>query len=267
VKIVLNADDFGSSRESVRATIECFQAGTLTSATIMAGMPAAAEAFAFAREHAGPGLSFGAHLTFSGQGVERPISSPDRVSTLVDAEGRFLPAGLVRRRALLGTLRVDEIEREAAAQLDLLRDHGVAASHVDSHQHLHKLAPFRSALERVLPSFLIERVRAVQNVFLARRAASATYWLGPLWQRSLARRFLTTDLFYIPTTDEQGWAEPLLNRLARLDGATLEVGVHPGQAPWQVEEQRSLLAFAEEARNRGHELVSWHSVGPAREAL
>jgi predicted glycoside hydrolase/deacetylase ChbG (UPF0249 family) len=36
LRIILNADDFGASDEAVRATVECFERGGLTSATIMA---------------------------------------------------------------------------------------------------------------------------------------------------------------------------------------------------------------------------------------
>ena len=47
----------------MRATIECFEAGALTSATIMPGMPSTDEALAFARTR--PDLSFGVHLTLT----------------------------------------------------------------------------------------------------------------------------------------------------------------------------------------------------------
>ena len=40
LQLVVNADDFGQSDDTVDATIECFEAGALTSATLMAGMPA-----------------------------------------------------------------------------------------------------------------------------------------------------------------------------------------------------------------------------------
>ena len=57
------------------------------------------------------------------------------------------------------------------------------------------------------------------------------------------------------------WAEPLLERVARLDGATLEVGVHPGEnEPWRIEEGASIVSFATQARERGHELVPWSRI-------
>ena len=95
--VVLNADDFGSSPDTVKATIECFEQGALTSATIMAGMPATEEALAYARSR--PDLSFGVHLTLTGDGDERPAGADD-VPALTRPDGALLPSRTMRLRAL-----------------------------------------------------------------------------------------------------------------------------------------------------------------------
>ncbi|MGH3024511.1 MAG: carbohydrate deacetylase [Gaiellaceae bacterium] len=259
MRIVVNADDFGASAETVAATIEAFEEGALTSATIMPTMPAAAEALAYARDR--PGSSFGVHLTFVGNGEERCAADPDEVPGLVDEAGRFPPATPVRLRALLRRLPVAELEREVAAQLALVREAGVEISHVDSHRHLHKLAPFRTALERVLPGFGIERVRTVQDVYLSRPFLRATYWVGSRWRQPLRRSFRTTDHFYMPaSTGDLGWADNLLRRIGDLPGATLEVGVHPGPDGWREDERHSAARLSAAARELGHELVSWRDL-------
>jgi predicted glycoside hydrolase/deacetylase ChbG (UPF0249 family) len=256
MRIVLHADDFGGSSDTVRATIECFEQGALTSASIMPAMPATAEAIAFAREH--PMLDIGVHLTFVGEGDERPLSAPPEIPGLVGQDGRFLPTRTVRIRALAKRLPIDQIGREITAQIEAVREQQVEISHVDSHRHVHKLPSFREALEQTLPRFGIRRVRAVQDVFLRRPLRSPTYWLGRGWQRRLQRAFTTTDHMYMPTSaGDNGWEEPLAAAVRRLDGATLEVGVHPGYGDWRDDERRSLLAFADIARREGHELVSW----------
>jgi predicted glycoside hydrolase/deacetylase ChbG (UPF0249 family) len=260
VRIVVNADDFGASAETVAATIRCLEDGTLTSATIMPTMPAAGEALAYARERSDK--SFGVHLTFVGDGDERCAAAAGDIPALVGVEGRFPATTPVRLRALLRRLPVGQIEREIAAQLALVRDGGVAISHVDSHRHLHKLTPFRRALERVLPRFGIERVRTVQDVYLTRPFVGATYWMGSLWRRPLRRSFRTTDHFYMPaSTGDLGWADELLERVDDLPGATLEVGVHPGPDGWRDDERRSAERFAAAAPALGHELISWRAVG------
>lgn len=260
MQIVVNADDFGASAETVGATIESFEQGALTSATIMPTMPAADEALAYARGRAD--ASFGVHLTFVGGGGERCAADPEDVPGLVDGAGRFPRARPVRLRALARRLPVAEIEREVSAQLALVRESGVEISHVDSHRHLHKLAPFRTALERVLPRFGIDRVRTVQDVYLSRPFLGATYWVGSLWRRPLRRAFRTTDHFYMPaSTGDLGWADELLRRVGDLPGATLEVGVHPGPDGWRDDERKSAGRLAAGARELGHELVSWRAIG------
>lgn len=260
MRLLLHADDFGASDETVRATIECFEQGALTSASIMPGMPATESALSFARAH--QELDFGVHLTFVGDEDERALSPRQEIEGLVTADGAFRSTPELRLRALVHKLSEQQIEREASLQLASIRDAGVEISHVDSHRHMHKLPAFRRALERVLPRFDVRRVRAVQDVYLRRPLGSPTYWLGGSWQRSLRRRFLTTDHMYMPTSaTDVGWPRPLLALAAELPGATLEVGVHPGYDGWRDTERCSLLEFAELARDEGHALISWKDVG------
>jgi predicted glycoside hydrolase/deacetylase ChbG (UPF0249 family) len=258
VRIVLHADDFGASADTVRGTIECFEQGALTSVSIMPAMPATDEAIAFVKTH--PEIDAGVHLTFVGEGDERPLSSQDEIPGIVDETGRFLATRTIRLRALARRLPVDQIVREMTAQISAVRDEGVEISHVDSHRHVHKLPSFREALARVLPGFGIERVRAVQDVYLRKPRTSPTYWLGGRWQKALAREFTTTDHMYMPTSaGDVAWERPLAQIARELDG-TLEVGVHPGYGDWRDGERTSVLAFAELARGDGHELVPWKAL-------
>ncbi len=258
MRIVVNADDFGLSADTVRATIDAVTAGHVTSATLMPNAPASAEAIEFARSAFG--VSFGVHLTFVGDGDERPVSSPQGVPALVDRAGKLRRTNVVRLAALVGRLPVEELEREIEAQVEWARRQGVEVSHVDSHRHLHKYAPFREALARVLPELGVRRVRNVQDVYLRRPLVSPTVWLGGHWRAELVRHFATTDHFYMPaTTGDRSWTALL--RRSELDDSTIEVGVHPGEVEeWRVCESQGLAEFARAAVATGHELVSWRDV-------
>jgi predicted glycoside hydrolase/deacetylase ChbG (UPF0249 family) len=256
--VVVNADDFGSSADTVRATIECFEARAVTSATIMPGMPATDEALAYARSR--PDLSFGVHLTLTGDGAERPLAE---VPALMRPDGALLPTRAMRLRALARRLPQDQLERELTAQIELVQEAGVPVSHVDSHRHLHKLPAVRRALERVLPRFGIRRVRNVQDVFLRRARTSPTYWLGPLWRRRLMRAFTTTEHFYMPTgLGDDRWDRRLVDVMPSLSGS-LEVGVHPGADGWRADERDGALRFAAGLRADGYRLIGWRDVGAA----
>ncbi len=260
VKIILNADDFGLSSDTVETTIACLESGLLTSATIMAGAPATDEALHYACAH--PEFSFGVHLQFVGDGTQRPLSNPRLVPGLVDEHGHLLPTNVVRRKALLRRVSPEEIETETIAQVEYVRSHGVPVTHVDSHRHLHKFPQIRAGLERALPKLEVERVRNVQDVFLRRPLRNPTALRAPAWRRALMRRFATTEHFYMPTTtSDRGWDE-LATRVPR--GESIEIGLHPGtDEEWRRNETLALRAFVEQVRS-DHDLVSWRSIQPTR---
>jgi predicted glycoside hydrolase/deacetylase ChbG (UPF0249 family) len=262
MRIILNADDFGYDDDTVAATIECFEAGGLTSATIMPRMPATARAIEYAR--ANPRFSFGAHLTFITDTVEAPFSSRTDIPDLLRPDGRFLDSQVLRLRALRGKVAVDQIEREMAAQIRFLLEQGVPISHVDSHGHLHKFKPFVEAMKRVLPRFNIRRVRTAQDLYLRRPLKSPTYWLGGLWRRRIMRNFTTTQHLYMGNTPDdarQLGDGALLPLLSGAIGDTIEVGVHPGRAEaWRDAERRAAQAFAPRAAAAGHRLVTWNEI-------
>lgn len=258
-KVILHADDFGFNDDTTAATIACFKGGLLTSATIMVAMPATAPAIAFAKAH--PEFSFGAHLVFVDGEQERPLSDPAQLPTLTTQEGRFLPTQELRKRALLGKIAVDDVARETEAQLGLLRDSGVPLSHVDSHGHTHKLGPMRRALDRVLPRFGIKRVRTAQNVFASPALFRATRWMGKYWDREIRKHWLTTDDFYMMSSENETLSQAQLDAML-LGNGVLEAGFHPGSLEtWRVAEQSALQHFRDACRERGVLLITWNETG------
>lgn len=133
--LIVNADDFGLSEDIDGGILRAFDAGIVTSASLVAGGSSFASAAAAAR--ARPGLDLGAHLTLVG---ERPVLDPAQVPSLVAPDGRFPPdAAAFAARYLAGRVRKEELRQELAAQLARIREAGLKVSHLDSHQHLHVL--------------------------------------------------------------------------------------------------------------------------------
>ncbi|MEL7473002.1 MAG: ChbG/HpnK family deacetylase [Planctomycetota bacterium] len=262
MRVIINADDFGLSDETVDATIECFERGGLTSATIMVNMPASERAMEHARAQQGPDAGFGVHLTYVREGdetVERPVSPPESIASLMDTDGRFLVSPTTRKRGLVGKVVPDEIAIESSAQISRLRDAGVRVTHVDSHGHLHKFPSFQRGLESAIGEQRLP-VRAVQDVYLSRPRKSPGYWLSKLWAPSLRRRFTTTDHMYMPTTTwDEDWVEPIMRWMRRRpETETIEVGVHPGRGEaWRRKEFEQAIRFADACRERGHTLASF----------
>ena len=93
-QVVITADDLGIAVETNRAVEVAYREGILTSASIMANMPAFLDAVAMLRRN--PGLGQGVHLVLTSG---KPISPPDRIPLLVNREGLF-------RYGNLGTFQV-----------------------------------------------------------------------------------------------------------------------------------------------------------------
>lgn len=262
-RLIINADDFGFSEETFEETASCFEHGGLTSATITANMPSAERACAFGAAH--PEFSFGVHLMWVGDGVERPLSDPASIPTLIDPDyggGLLINSKRARGLALRGKLSEADIEREMIAQIEFVRSRGVAISHVDSHGHMHKFGQFRRVLQRVLPRYGITKVRTAQTVYLKKPWKSPNFWVAPVWRRALRKVFVTTDSLYLPQNYErEGWWGALLEKAQRV-GGTMEVGVHPGrEEPWRAREKRWAIELAREARRRGVALATWREIG------
>jgi predicted glycoside hydrolase/deacetylase ChbG (UPF0249 family) len=257
MRIILNADDFGMDQDTVDATIECFQRGALSSATIMPRMPATAKAVEFALKH--PEFSFGIHLTYVTDTVEAPLSDPAAIPALVTPDGKFLESQTLRLLALRNRIPLDQIEAETAAQLSFLRDQGLSLSHVDSHGHLHKFRPFVRVLKRLLPRFGIKRVRSAQDTYLRRPLTSPTFWIGPFWRRRIMRNFLTTDHFFMPGSMND--ARAMESWMPDESDASIEIGCHPGYSePWRNAERQAIQSFAVRAPQSGHRIITWNQI-------
>ena len=124
--LIVNGDDFGASTGVNRAIATAHVRGILTSASLLVRRPFAAEAAAFAREH--PDLSLGLHL--------------DLGEWVYHGSGEWVPVYEVP------TPDAKSAEREVSAQLDEFRRLvGSTPTHLDSHQHVHRNEPVRSALQ------------------------------------------------------------------------------------------------------------------------
>ena len=184
-RLIVNADDFGLTAGVNRAILELYQAGVVTSTTLMARAGATQDAIGLALST--PSLGVGCHVVLV-DGY--PVLPRREISTLIDERtGRFEPTpGAFLKRLLARRIRFSEIEAEAGAQIELLQSKGLALTHIDTHKHTHI---FPAVLRPVLHAARSGGVRAVRNPFEPTWSLHATP--GALWLRraqvSLLRRF------------------------------------------------------------------------------
>ncbi len=151
-RLIVNADDFGLAGSVSTGIIDVYQAGRLSSTTLMVNMPGTEEAVDLAERH--PGLGVGLHFNLT---EGRPLTD---ARSLVDSDGAFLLRGQLIRRSVLGRVEQGEITRELTAQLDRFVSLGLTPTHLDSHQHVHMVPTVFRAMAPVLR----ERIPAIRVV-------------------------------------------------------------------------------------------------------
>ncbi|MCE9667797.1 ChbG/HpnK family deacetylase [Myxococcus stipitatus] len=235
-RLVVNADDLGLHPSLDAGILRAHREGIVTSTTLLARGPNAAEAVALARAQ---GLAVGLHLALS---TRLEPAAPARAVPTVAPGGRLRASWADFARAwLTGQVRRDEVARELEAQLARARELGVEVDHLDGHQHLHLLPGIRP---------LVEALAARERLPLRwPDALPRAPWLrapGPALKTSLltvlarlaprppegVRRVSAGGVFEAGRLDEAA----LLAALDALPGGDFELGCHPGEGAPHVPE-------------------------------
>ena len=224
-KLVINADDFGLSDHTVKYTIKGFECGALTSATIMAGLPATAKAVEFAKAH--PQFSFGVHFYLVD---EKPMCGPSEIPSMIDPKtGKLWATRQFILRNFAGLIKVEDLKREMRAQYLAIKNAGVPISHVDGHGHNHRLPQSIRALAELKDELGFSRVRRCQDLAVVdgKLGLLSRFINEPMQKRLDKAGFVSTNHFLMNaghTTDPQ-WFTKALRMLP--DDVT-EIGIHPG---------------------------------------
>jgi len=264
-RLIVNADDFGLHAAVNRGIQAAHTAGIVSSTSLMAGGAAFGEAVQIAREC--PQLGVGVHLTLVGA---RPVLPATEVPSLVDGTGAFYGSyPLFLKRFLSGKIRLAEVERELAAQIEQVRLAGIQPSHLDSHQHLHVLPGIGGIVLDLARRFSIRAIRipAEPVTFVGATPPALGRLVGRGGLTMLANLFRqhasaagirTTDHFFGMLAGGQLTEAALLTILQQLPAGDTEVMTHPGLADpslaalypwgyqWDVERQASCAAAVRE---------------------
>ncbi len=128
--LVIHADDLGMNHSVNRATFEALEKGWITSASILVPCPWFPEVARWAKEH--PNADLGIHQALNSEWTTLrwgPVSSVDRVSSLLDPEG-YLP---LDTDVVAHNAKIPEVEIELRAQIDRAQSKGIHPTHLDTH--------------------------------------------------------------------------------------------------------------------------------------
>ena len=158
--MIINADDFGRRTEVNAAIVLAFDAGLVSSTTVMANMPGFDEACQLARDRRLE-AHVGVHLVLTeGEPLTAPIR---RCGRFCDAAGRFVHWSATDR-----CLRLDAVERaavaaEVRAQVARCRAAGLPLTHLDSHQQAHTRLGIAAVVIALAPELGLSAVRIGEN--------------------------------------------------------------------------------------------------------
>ena len=157
ISLIVNADDFGRTRDINRGILYAFQHGIVTGASLMTNFDAFAEAVHMALHH---NLPVGVHFNLT---EGRPVSEAAGVASLVDSQGRFFKKNTFILHLLQGRIREQDVRTELYAQMLKCVEAGVKPDHYDSHHHIHVLPMIGRLCRDCAGAFGIEHARRISK--------------------------------------------------------------------------------------------------------
>ncbi|HEY3582562.1 MAG TPA: polysaccharide deacetylase family protein [Pyrinomonadaceae bacterium] len=213
--IIVHADDLGMAHSVDIATIKAFESGLVTSGSIMAPCPWLPEIAAYARTN--PQADLGLHLTLTSEWTQLrwgPVSSKDRVASLLDPNGYF------RLTESEAAQHADpkEVELEIRAQIERAKALGIVPTHLDSHMGtLYQNKALFDVFLRVAREYKLP-VRVARNWFT--RADFLPEIIKP------DDVFIDRVLDINPGIAPQDWAKFYSDALRQLEPGVTEIVIH-----------------------------------------
>ena len=228
-KLIVTADDFGTSIEVNEAVEDAHQRGILTAASLMVGEPFAADAVERAKRM--PKLGVGLHVALS---RAHPVSPPGRIPDLIDRDGRLRPdlVGAGFRFFFLPSVR-RQLETEITAQFEAFSKTKLRLDHVNAHNHLHLHPTVLSLILQIGRQFGMTAIRLPKDERCKGLGARFLFpWLVLMQSRLRRHGIRHNDVLL--GLDQTGAldARALISLIEGLSGQTAELMCHPATGPW-----------------------------------
>jgi predicted glycoside hydrolase/deacetylase ChbG (UPF0249 family) len=236
--LIVNADDYGLAPSVNRGIEQAHVEGIVTSTTVMANLPAAADAAGLAERC--PELGVGLHLTLTHGAPSAPAAS---VRTLVDDDGRLLKRRILLARLQVGAIAADEVATECTAQLGALRRLGVEPDHWDVHHHLQEYAGLGAPIVAAMRGGGVLRARSPTRATAGLRSLRPAAALRARRREPAGR--LIAGAFATPEALLEAPLPHWPRAIAGLRGGVIEAICHPAQASDEL--GHSALGSAERA--------------------
>jgi hopanoid biosynthesis associated protein HpnK len=262
-RLIVCADDFGLDPAVNEAVEAAHRHGILSTASLMVGAPAAADAAARARRL--PGLRVGLHLILCDG---RPVLPPAEVPGLVGDNGRFDSSMARAGVRFFFVPRVRrQLAREMRAQFEAFRATGLELDHVNAHKHMHLHPTVAALILTIGRDYGMKAVRVpaepvgvLRRAFPEERRATPFYrpWIARLRRRLVGAGLAVNDHLFGLAWSGAMVEDRVLRLIPHLPNGVSEIYFHPA-----VERTPALAAATPRYRHR-EELAALLSLAVAR---
>lgn len=156
--VIVNADDFGMNESCSRAICEAFRLGLVTDTTMMANGRYFDEAVRLAKENG----------FFDKIGIHLNLTEGEPLTEEIKAFPEYVRDGRFHKQRDMTKPPTRELESavyaELRAQIEKLRDAGIAITHADSHHYVHTTESVIDVAVKVLKEYSIRKVRLRLNL-------------------------------------------------------------------------------------------------------
>jgi hopanoid biosynthesis associated protein HpnK len=171
-RLVVNADDFGLSRDVNAAVIRAHTEGVLTTASLMVNEEGFEEAAELARSHLRLGV--GLHLSLV---CGHSALAQSEIPNLVDARQRFPECPVSAGMKFFFDPRCrQQLEREVAAQFQKFHATGLVLDHVNGHLHFHLHPAVFSIVMSNAARWNVRHVRLTRDPFWLNTRLAGGRW-------------------------------------------------------------------------------------------
>lgn len=215
-KLIINADDFGYTKEVNLGILDAHRFGTVTSTTIMTNQKYFDHAIGIYPKS----LGIGVHLNLTwGKSLYN--------------ENNF--SSLNKQKIILNLISQEFVENEFRKQIEKLLEVGIRPDHLDTHHHMHAFQPVTNAIIKLAKEYHIYKIRwpkEKETYNLLKR----NYWKQKLINHNLKScPITTTDNFY---GIYYAGTPKIKHFLSYLDfEGTAEICCHPGKKSSQSQDK------------------------------
>lgn len=234
--LVIVADDFGVGPATTQGILDLAEMGRVSGSVLLVNSPYA-ELGVKAWRQQGQRLELGWHPCLT---LDRPISDPKTIPSIVQENGSFLSLGQLLKRLMARKVRREDVLREWTAQYDRFCELvGTPPSLVNSHHHVQIFQPIGDVLLEILRGAgnvpYVRRVREPWQMLVkapgARAKRAFLSYIGRGQARALEQGGLPGNDWLAGVTDPAclvGDPDFLARWIRRMPGETVELTCHPG---------------------------------------